>query len=279
MILFNTQNGAVIEHNGIFYDYAAADFKSLLLEEELPKKIQQELPSLKLNTNFKGSEDSRLLPPISTQEVWAAGVTYYKSRMARMEESAESGGSNFYDRVYEAPRPELFFKANSHRVRGHQAAVRIRKDSLWSVPEPELTLVLHPTKKILGYTIGNDMSSRSIEGENPLYLPQAKSYRGSTALGPGIYLTTNPLPKETLIAIRIERQKQCVFKGQTTLANLKRTFDNLIHYLFLELDFPEGCFLMTGTGIVPEAGFSLQPQDQIAISIDSIGTLINTVST
>ena len=196
-----------------------------------------------------------------------------------MEESAQSGGSDFYDRVYEAPRPELFFKANSHRVRGHQAAVRIRKDSLWSVPEPELTLVLHPTKKILGYTIGNDMSSRSIEGENPLYLPQAKNYRGSTALGPGIYLTPDPLPKETQIAINIERKKKCVFEGRTSLANLKRTFNDLIHYLFLELDFPEGCFLMTGTGIVPEAGFSLQPQDKIAISIDSIGTLINTVST
>jgi len=249
------------------------------MEEELAKKVQLELPSLKRNSEFMGPEDSSLLPPIGAQEVWAAGVTYYKSRTARMEESAESGGSDFYDRVYEAPRPELFFKANSYRVLGHQAAVRIRKDSVWSVPEPELTLVLHPSKKILGYTIGNDMSSRSIEGENPLYLPQAKSYRGSTALGPGIYLTSDPLPKETQIAIAIERNQQSVFEGQTTLANLKRTFEDLIHYLFLELDFPEGCFLMTGTGIVPEAGFTLQPKDKIAISIDSMGTLINTVST
>jgi len=277
LILYNTKTGPIIEQNGVFYDYPSVDFDHLLLEEELFKKLRLALPKLKKNIHFSLEENPLLLPPIGSQEVWAAGVTYFKSRTARMEESAASGGSDYYDRVYEADRPELFFKSNAYRVCGHEQNVRIRKDSKWSVPEPELTLVLHPSQKILGYTIGNDMSSRSIEGENPLYLPQAKNYNGATALGPGILLTDQPIPNETSISIDIKRKGNIVFEGTTTKANLKRSFEDLIKYLFLELDFPQGCFLMTGTGIVPEAGFTLEENDIISISIEGIGTLKNTV--
>ncbi|MGD2004914.1 MAG: fumarylacetoacetate hydrolase family protein [Flavobacteriaceae bacterium] len=277
MILYNTKAGPVIEQSGVYYDYLRTDFENLLLEEELFKKLTSELTDLKKNTHFSLHNNASLLPPIGSQEVWAAGVTYYKSRTARMEESASSGGSDFYDRVYEADRPELFFKSNGYRVKGHEQNVRIRKDSQWSVPEPELTLVLHPTQKILGYTIGNDMSSRSIEGENPLYLPQAKSYRGATALGPGILVTDQPLSDQTNISITINRKGTLVFEGSTSKENLKRSFKDLISYLFMELDFPHGCFLMTGTGIVPEAGFTLEEKDSISITIAGIGTLTNTV--
>ena len=277
MIIYNTTEGIIIADNGIYYDYNGAVFGDLLLEQHIYQKISQEIPHLKENINFKVDNNYTLLAPIGSQEVWAAGVTYFKSRTARMEESASSGGSDFYDRVYDAPRPELFFKSNAYRVRGHGQKVRVRKDSKWNVPEPEFTLVIHPNKTIIGYTIGNDMSSRSIEGENPLYLPQAKSYKGSTALGPGIYLTDKPLPKETKISIDIERKGKSVFTGETTRASLKRSFEELIDYLFMEIDFAQGCFLMTGTGIVPPTGFSLQADDKISIQVDSIGTLINTV--
>ncbi len=277
MILYNTKEGIIIANNGVYYDYKGAVFGDLLLEENVYQKLRQEIPHLKENSSFKVDDNPALLAPIGSQEVWAAGVTYFKSRTARMEESASSGGSDFYDRVYDAPRPELFFKSNAYRVRGHEQNVRVRKDSKWNVPEPEFTLVIHPNKRIIGYTIGNDMSSRSIEGENPLYLPQAKSYNGSTALGPGIYLTDQPLPKKTKISIDIERKGKSIFSGETTRANLKRSFEELIDYLFMEIDFAQGCFLMTGTGIVPPTGFSLQADDKIAIQVDSIGTLINTV--
>ena len=277
MILYNTTEGIIIADNGIYYDYNGAVFGDLLLEEHIHQKISQEIPHLKENISFKVDNNYTLLAPIGSQEVWAAGVTYFKSRTARMEESASSGGSDFYDRVYDAPRPELFFKSNAYRVRGHGQKVRVRKDSTWNVPEPEFTLVIHPNKTIIGYTIGNDMSSRSIEGENPLYLPQAKSYKGSTALGPGIYLTDKPLPKETKISIDIERKGKSVFTGETTRASLKRSFEELIDYLFMEIDFAQGCFLMTVTGIIPPTGFSLQADDKISIQVDSIGTLINTV--
>lgn len=219
-----------------------------------------------------------LLPPIGTQEVWAAGVTYYRSRSARMEESKDSGGGTFYDRVYAAARPELFFKATARRVVGPGAPVRIRTDATWSVPEPELTLLLSPAGEILGYTIGNDMSSRDIEGENPLYLPQAKVYDGSCALGPCVLLATEPLPKTTGIQLAIRRNQQAVFAGQTTLAELKREPKELAQYLFRDNSFPAGAYLLTGTGIVPPDDFTLAPEDRIDITIDGIGTLRNIVA-
>jgi 2-dehydro-3-deoxy-D-arabinonate dehydratase len=215
--------------------------------------------------------------PIEEQEVWAAGVTYFRSRTARMAESAASGGMSFYDRVYNAERPELFFKSTPHRVVGPGDAVRIRHDSKWNVPEPELTLLVSPGGKILGYTVGNDMSSRDIEGENPLYLPQAKVYDRSCALGPGILISAEPLAPATGIHIDIRRDGASGFADSTTLAEMKRRPAELVEYLFRENSFPNGCFLLTGTGIVPPNSFTLAAGDEIAITIEGIGTLTNPV--
>ncbi len=219
----------------------------------------------------------RLLPPIDHQDVWAAGVTYFRSKSARMEESKSSGGGSFYDRVYTAERPELFFKATPNRVVGHGQSVAIRKDARWSVPEPELTLVINPKGKIIGYTIGNDMSSRDIEGENPLYLPQAKVYNRSCALGPGILISNEPLPPTTKIQLEIMRSGQSAFSGSTDLSQMKRDPQQLVDYLYRENTFANGAFLLTGTGVVPPDSFTLNHGDEIRISIDGIGTLINTV--
>ncbi len=218
-----------------------------------------------------------LLPPIGSQEVWASGVTYYRSRNARMEEAKTAGGGDFYDRVYIAERPELFVKATPNRVVGHRGKVAIRQDATWSVPEPELTLLASPTGKIVGYTIGNDMSSRDIEGENPLYLPQAKVYDRACALGPGILVAGEPISPSTEIRMQILRAGKAVFSGSTALTELKRTFSTLLEYLYRDNRFPNGCFLLTGTGIVPPDEFTLHQQDEIQITITGIGTLINTV--
>ena len=215
--------------------------------------------------------------PIADQEVWAAGVTYFRSRTARMEESENSGGDRFYDMVYEAERPELFFKATAARTRGHLANVCIRQDSTWDVPEPELTLAINSHGKVFGYTIGNDMSSRSIEGENPLYLPQAKVYTGSCAIGPCLVVGENAITPESTIAITIERGGTEVFAGDIQVAQIKRGFDELAGFLFRDNEFPNGAYLMTGTGVVPDSGFTLQSGDRISITVDAIGTLINTV--
>ncbi|MBI1904276.1 MAG: fumarylacetoacetate hydrolase family protein [Planctomycetia bacterium] len=216
------------------------------------------------------------LAPIDRQEVWAAGVTYRRSRTARMEESEHS--ATCYDRVYTAARPELFFKSTPHRVAGPGQPVRIRRDSAWNVPEPELTLVINSKLKLVGFTIGNDMSSRDIEGENPLYLPQAKVYQGSAALGPGITLAGfMPPPEKTRIGLVVRRGGTEVFSGQTDVSQLHRTFDDLIDYLGRDNSFPSGVLLMTGTGIVPPSDFTLSPGDEISISIDGIGTLTNPV--
>jgi 2-dehydro-3-deoxy-D-arabinonate dehydratase len=204
-------------------------------------------------------------------------VTYFRSRNARMEESKDAGGGTFYDRVYEAARPELFFKTTPQRVIGPGGKVRIRSDAAWSVPEPELTLVLDSRGNIAGYTVGNDMSSRDIEGENPLYLPQAKVYDGSCALGPCILVAESPLAKSITISLNISRANETAFTGQTTLAELKRDPQDLAAYLFRECSFPHGAFLMTGTGIVPEDTFTLSHGDIISITIEGIGTLRNTV--
>ncbi len=216
--------------------------------------------------------------PIGTQEVWAAGVTYLRSRTARMEESKDAGGGTFYDKVYHADRPELFFKGTPHRVAGPDMAVRIRRDSKWNVPEPELTLAINSTGRIFGYTVGNDMSSRDIEGENPLYLPQAKVYDRSTGLGPCLLVTDDPLPPTTTIAIEIRREGVAAFTGSTQISQIKRKFPELAEFLFRDNSFPNGTYLMTGTGIVPPDAFSLRSGDEIRITIEPIGTLVNTVA-
>ncbi len=216
--------------------------------------------------------------PIGSQEVWAAGVTYLRSRTARMEESKDAGGGTFYDKVYHADRPELFFKGTPHRVAAPGTPVRIRGDSKWNVPEPELTLAINSRGKIFGYTVGNDMSSRDIEGENPLYLPQAKVYDKSTALGPCLLLTDEPLPATTAIALSIRRGGAEVFAGTTAISQIKRKFTELAEYLFRDHSFPAGTFLLTGTGIVPPDAFTLQSGDEIRIAIEPIGTLVNPVA-
>ena len=218
-----------------------------------------------------------LLAPIENQEVWAAGVTYYRSRTARMAESEVAGGGSFYDRVYTAERPELFFKAMPYRVAGPGDKVKIRQDSKWNVPEPELTLLVSPKGKIVGYTIGNDMSSRDIEGENPLYLPQAKCYDRSCAIGPGILVRSAGLAETTKITLDIRRGGESVFHDSTTLESMKRKPEELVEYLFRDNCFPNGCFLLTGTGIVPTDQFTLQHGDEISIAIDEIGELRNVV--
>lgn len=219
----------------------------------------------------------RLLAPVDRQEVWAAGVTYKRSKVAREEESV--GAAQFYDKVYTAARPELFLKSTAARVVHPGDEVRIRADSKWNVPEPELVLVIAPSLKIVGYTIGNDMSSRDIEGENPLYLPQAKIYNGSCALGPVITLAeAMPALPEVAIRLTINRGGKPAFEGTTTLAQMARTPESLVEWLGKEMDFPDGAFLLTGTGIVPPDQFSLASGDDVAIRIDGIGTLTNRVA-
>ena len=220
----------------------------------------------------------QILPPVDRQEIWAAGVTYWRSRTARMSEAEYAGGGSFYDRVYRAERPELFFKGLKSRTVGPGDAVRVRSDSTWSVPEPELALAVSSGGRIFGYTIGNDMSARDIEGENPLYLPQAKIYLGSCALGPGLLLDPRPLPPETEIRLEITREGASAFAGSVPLSTMRRTPEELVAYLFRENVFPDGCYLLTGTGIVPPDDFALQSGDEIAITIEPIGTLTNRVA-
>ena len=230
-----------------------------------------EVSPMDLNTSFN--------PPIGSQELWAAGVTYLRSKVAREKESENEGGASFYDKVYAADRPELFFKALASRIAGHQDHVHIRRDSTWDVPEPELTLFISSEGTIEGYTIGNDMSSRSIEGQNPLYLAQAKVYDRSASLGPCLTVLSSPISSDTSIKLSIYRNEMKIFEDTTSVSQIKRTFDDLVKYLFLETTFEKGVMLMTGTGIIPPDHFTLQINDRVEISIDHIGTLINTVKT
>jgi 2-dehydro-3-deoxy-D-arabinonate dehydratase len=230
------------------------------------------------NEVFEEWSNKFLLTPIGSQEIWAAGVTYLRSRNARMEESEQSGASDFYQKVYEADRPELFFKALPQRVAAHKEKVFIRKDSSWNVPEPELTLFINSKGNIQGYTIGNDMSSRDIEGENPLYLPQAKMYERSAAIGPCLYIPEQPISQETFINILIERNNKEMFKESIQINRMKRSLTELAKWLYRECEFPSGCFLMTGTGMVPANDFTLLPGDVVTINIENIGTLINIVA-
>ncbi|HEX4949345.1 MAG TPA: fumarylacetoacetate hydrolase family protein [Blastocatellia bacterium] len=272
MKLFKTSHGIVAAANQQFYQLTEGDWDTLFNRPNLLASLQDEIQSL-----TPMAEPSDIIAPIGTQEVWAAGVTYYRSRTARMEESKDAGGGSFYDRVYSAERPELFFKANPHRVAGSGTGVKIRQDSKWNVPEPELALAVNARGEIIGYTVGNDMSSRDIEGENPLYLPQAKVYDLSCGLGPCVYLTNEPLPSETKIQLDILRGGEVAFAGETTLAQLKRTPQELVGFLYRDNTFPTGAFLLTGTGIVPPDEFTLHAGDEIRITIDHIGTLINFV--
>ena len=275
MKLYRTVRGILAESEGQRYLLASQDWDDLMRSKDLYQRVKSEMTE---QSSVNPVDASELLAPVVSQEVWAAGVTYFRSRNARMEESKDAGGGTFYDRVYEADRPELFFKSSGRKVVGPGSAVRIRADATWSVPEPELTLLINPAGKIVGYTIGNDMSSRDIEGENPLYLPQAKVYDGSCAIGPCVLLSPEPLSRSTTIDIAISRKGQTVFGGNTSLAELKREPTELAEYLFRSCSFPDGVFLMTGTGIVPGDEFTLASGDIIRISIQDIGTLENYVA-
>ena len=279
MHLWRTKEGVIVS-DGTHAATIPNEWDALINRPDLLEYLRSHLPGAGAEAsapNFERGKMSDVLPPIGTQEVWAAGVTYFRSRTARMEESKDAGGGTFYDRVYEADRPELFFKASAWRVRGPRAGIRIRRDATWNVPEPELALCVNARGEIVGYTIGNDVSSRDIEGENPLYLPQAKVYDGSCALGPGVYVTKEPLPPGTAISIRITREHDVVFQGETTLSQMRRKPQELVDYLYRETSFPAGAILLTGTGIIPPDEFTLASGDLVEITIEPIGTLSNVV--
>lgn len=275
--LYKTSTGIFAYYQERYYPLEQ-DWDALVNSPELFNSLRRTIASLKPDANAEEAIRSRLLPPIGAQEIWAAGVTYFRSKVARMEESEVAGGATFYDMVYEAERPELFFKAIAQRTAGHGQAVYIRKDSTWNVPEPELTLFMNSTGAIQGYTIGNDMSSRSIEGENPLYLPQAKVYEKSAAIGPCLLVPEAPLPPTTSINMEILRNGETKYKDAVPISQMKRSHVELAEYLFRECDFPHGCYLMTGTCLVPDSGFTLQENDVVEIIIDPIGMLINTIA-
>lgn len=277
MKVYKLIKGILIENKGTFYLLEDEDWDSFINDNNLFTKIEQRISGIGPLEDPEFYLKEELLAPAGKQEIWASGVTYFNSKLGREEESREKGGSNFYARVYVAERPELFFKAMGYKAIGPGGKVRIRKDSDWDVPEPELTLVISATGKIIGYTIGNDMSSRSIEGENPLYLPQAKTYDGSAAIGPCILVADGTLPKTTKIRLEISRGSKQVFAGEIGIDQIKRKLEDLVSYLYSENTFPNGSLLMTGTGIVPSSDFTLKKGDEIKIEIDGIGTLVNTV--
>lgn len=274
MKLYNTKQGIVIEQNDRYY-LLEKDWESFINDDNV---LSNALDAITTATTADVSVLKETLPVIGpNQELWACGVTYYRSMVGRQEESKAAGGADFYAKVYEAERPECFFKSTPHRVVGQGGLVRIRKDSTWDVPEPELTLVVTSSGKIIGYTIGNDMSSRSIEGENPLYLPQAKTYDGCAAVGPCVYLTNEALSPDTQIVLVISRGNAVAFEGSIAISQMKRKPEELASYVFRECSFPYGCLIMTGTGVVPGSDFTLQSGDEISITIEGIGTLVNTV--
>jgi 2-dehydro-3-deoxy-D-arabinonate dehydratase len=274
MILFRTRAGWIVDTEKGRFTLPVDPDGGLTTREDLPEYLAaltaREVPGDR-------SAPAAVLAPLEKQEVWAAGVTYFRSRTARMEESKAASGSSFYDLVYNADRPELFFKAAAWRVVGPGGTVRIRRDARWSVPEPELVLLISPKGRILGYTAGNDMSSRDIEGENPLYLPQAKVYDGSCAVGPALVVNADPIDPDTRIDIEIHRGGGTEFTGNTSVSEMKRDFLTLVEYLYRETSFPNGCLLFTGTGVVPPDGFTLQPGDEIFVTVGLAGTLRNTV--
>lgn len=276
--IYKTDKAIVIEKDNNCFLARETNWDQFINRDDLYQRIEQELKELKAVGDNNWLQQQKIGAPIGTQEVWAAGVTYLRSKIARMEESEDSGGATFYDKVYDAERPELFFKSTAPKVIATNGLVRIRKDSSWDVPEPELTLVVTSSGKIVGYSIGNDMSSRSIEGENPLYLPQAKMYDGSASIGPCVLVTKSPIFPGTVIAISIERDGKTVFEGDTTIDRMKRKHEELVEFLFRETSYPVGCYLMTGTCVVPENDFTLYSGDVIKIRIDQIGELVNIVA-
>jgi len=274
MKLYNLKQGVSIENGNEFYVLKNEDWDTFINDDSLFQKMKERIKGLSPSQ----SRPNGILAPVgSGQELWACGVTYLRSKIGRQEESKNAGGGDFYAKVYEAERPEVFFKANPHRIVGPNGKVRIRKDSTWDVPEPELTLVVSSSAKIIGYTIGNDMSSRSIEGENPLYLPQAKTYDACASVGPCIYVTAEPLNSDTTIRLVINRNNKTVFEGSIAISQIKRSLEELVSFVFRECSFPHGCLIMTGTGIVPGHDFTLKSGDEVKISIDGIGTLVNEV--
>ncbi len=277
MKIYKHSAGIILEHDQQHYLLPVDNWEQLVNDDELLTNLNQYLQSGQAK-QLDGFDETGIQAPIGEhQELWACGVTYLRSKIGRQEESKTAGGADFYARVYEAERPEVFFKSTPHRIVGHLGKVNIRKDSTWDVPEPELTLVVTSSGKIIGYTIGNDMSSRSIEGENPLYLPQAKTYDGSAALGPCIYVTKEPLDPAINIRLQIQRDGQTVFEESIAISQMKRGVEELVSFVYRECSFPSGCLVMTGTGIVPGHDFTLRSGDVITISIDHIGALTNTV--
>ncbi len=278
MKIYKTVKSAIISYEGKFY-LTSENWDSLINRNKLHDYLLAETKKLTPSEIAPNLIEKELLPPIGSQEVWAAGVTYFRSKEARMDESKESGGATFYDKVYDADRPELFFKSTPERVVGHGGYVHIRKDSTWNVPEPELTLFINSDGNIEGYTIGNDMSSRSIEGENMLYLPQAKTYSRSAGLGPCLYVPASPIPQTTIIAMEIIRDGKVMYTDSVQISQMKRKHTELAAWLFRELDFPVGCYLMTGTCLVPSNDFTLAVKDVVNMTIDGIGMLTNTIET
>lgn len=272
MHLYRTTQGIYLQHENHCFRLADVDWDELFNRENLHDFLAEVASTY---TAVPAPAAETLMAPLGSQEVWAAGVTYFRSRTARMEESKDTGGGSFYDRVYSAERPEIFFKATPQRVAAPGQAMHLRSDSKWMVPEPELTLAINSRGEIIGYTVGNDLSCRDIEGENPLYLPQAKCFKLCAAVGPCLYITQGSLPQETAIALRIERAGTPVFEGSTTLDQLKRTPQELAEFLFRDNTFPTGALLMTGTGTVPGDEFTLHSGDVVRITIDGIGTLVN----
>jgi len=277
MKIYNTQAGIVVTIDDKTY-LVEAPWDTFVNDDDLGEKIQRVTEKMDPDPSAMHHVEESLCVPMQDQELWGSGVTYENSRLGREAESRETGADVHYRRVYDAERPELFFKATLQRTVPHGGQVRIRNDSTWDVPEPELTLLISSSGKILGYTIGNDMSSRSIEGENPLYLPQAKTYDGCVALGPCILVGEDSLARDARIRLSIARDGSAVFEGEIGIDSMKRSKRELVGFLYRECTFPAGALLMTGTGIVPSHDFTLQSGDRIDITIDGIGTLSNTVA-
>lgn len=272
MLLYRTTHGIYLQVKDVWYALPDTNWDTLFNSHNLATYLAQIATT---TPAVDAPKPDTLLAPIVSQEVWAAGVTYFRSRTARMEESKDAGGGSFYDRVYAAERPEIFFKATPQRVANPNQPMHLRTDSKWMVPEPELTLAINARGEIIGCTVGNDLSCRDIEGENPLYLPQAKCFKLCAALGPALLVQSHAPASSTRIQLTIERSGAPAFEGETTLAQLKRTPDELAGFLFRDNTFPDGTFLMTGTGIVPGDEFTLQSGDIVKITIDGIGTLSN----
>jgi 2-dehydro-3-deoxy-D-arabinonate dehydratase len=274
--IFATSQGLVLEHNGVYrHPSAPLDLDDVFTAADPVDRVHSAFAS---GSDGPAPAEASWQAPIRSQEVWASGVTYLRSKTARMEEAKDAGGGDFYDKVYDAERPEIFFKATPQRVVGPNGAVRIRSDSKWNVPEPELTLALNSAGRYFGFSVGNDMSSRDIEGQNPLYLPQAKTYAGSAGLGPCLVVTADLPPADTAIRLDIRRDGASVFAGDTEVSQIKRPLLSLAEFLFRDNTFPHGAWLMTGTGIVPPDSFTLAHGDEILITIEPAGTLRNTVA-